>query len=283
MRLLYTSIIAISVAVLQYIDNPAIFHRAWAAVTTAGSETVSQKEVRIEGLKVLPRGEVERVLPYDKSVLWWHINGTDIQSKVAESPWVDEATIESCPGGALRSWGCFVLTVKERTPKFIGLVDNERWIIDSDGAFIMPSGGPLFGLSSEAASQLVVVEGLASRTSSPDIVRSQLAIASGSIGTLEQEVGRSARSVRFESRGDFSVVFQGLPFPVVFAGSPDAPVPLAEQGERLAALVAKLKDRLNDVAKIDVAFSRVGIVKFRAEEPPEKAASTSDRKVAAKS
>jgi cell division septal protein FtsQ len=141
MRLLYTSLIAISVGVLQYIDNPAIFHRAWAAVTTAGSETVSQKEVRIEGLKVLPRAEVERVLPYDRSVLWWHVNGTDIQSKVAESPWIDEATVESCPGGALRSWGCFVLAVKERTPRFLGLVDNERWIIDSEGAFIMPSGG----------------------------------------------------------------------------------------------------------------------------------------------
>lgn len=282
MRLLYTSLITISVAVLQYIDNPGMFHRAWAAVTAAGTETVSQKEVRIEGLKVLPRAEVERVLPYDKSVLWWHINGTDIQSKVAESPWVDEATLESCAGGALRSWGCFVLAVKERTPKFIGLVDNERWIIDSEGAFIMPSGGPLFGLSPEAVDHLVVVEGLASRTSSPDVVRSQLAIASGSIGTLEKEVGRNARSVRFESRGDFSVVFDGLPFPVVFAGSADAPVPLAEQGQRLAVLLAKLKDRLNDVAKIDLAFSRVGIVKFRIEEPAAKGSPGSEKKAASK-
>ncbi len=278
MRLLYTSLIAISVAVLQYIDNPGFFHRAWAAVTAAGTETVSQKEVRIEGLKVLPRAEVERVLPYDKSVLWWHINGTDIQSKVAESPWVEEATLESCSGGALRSWGCFVLSVKERTPKFIGLVDNERWMIDSKGAFIMPSGGPLLGLSPEAVSQLVVVEGLASRTSSPDIVRSQLATASGAIGTLEREVGRSARSLRFESRGDFSVMFEGLPFPVVFAGSPDAPVSLVDQGQRLAALLAKLKDRLGDVAKIDLAFSRVGIVKFRAEEPEVQGSTAGERK-----
>jgi hypothetical protein len=278
MRLLYTSLIAISVGVLQYIDNPAIFHRAWAAVTTAGSETVSQKEVRIEGLKVLPRAEVERVLPYDRSVLWWHVNGTDIQSKVAESPWIDEATVESCPGGALRSWGCFVLAVKERTPRFLGLVDNERWIIDSEGAFIMPSGGPLFGLSPEAVSHLVVVEGLASRASSPDTVRSQLALASGSIGTLEREVGRSVGSLRFESRGDFSVVFDGLPFPVVFAGSPDASISLKEQGARLAALLTKLQNRLGDVAKIDLAFSRVGIVKFRAEEPPTKPASGGEKK-----
>ncbi len=266
MRFLYTSLIAVSVCILQYIDNPAFFHRAFAAISTKGSDTMQQKEVRIEGLKVLPRSEIERVLPYDKSVLWWHINGTDIQSRVEESPWIDEAALESCPGGALRHWGCFVLSVQERTPKFIGLVDNERWIIGSDGAFIMPSGGPLFGLSPEAGAQLVVVEGLASRSSSPDLVRSQLAIAAGSISLLERTVGRSARSLRFEEKGDFSVMFEGLPFPVIFAGASDAPVPLAEQGERLVGLLAKLKDRYQEVAKIDLAFARVGVVKFRTEE-----------------
>jgi hypothetical protein len=123
-----------------------------------------------------------------------------------------------------------------------------------------------------------VVEGLASRASSPDTVRSQLALASGSIGTLEREVGRSVGSLRFESRGDFSVVFDGLPFPVVFAGSPDASISLKEQGARLAALLTKLQNRLGDVAKIDLAFSRVGIVKFRAEEPPTKPASGGEKK-----
>lgn len=231
---------------------------------------MQQKDIRIEGLKVLPRAEVERVLPYDKSVLWWHINGTDIQSKVEENPWIDEASLESCPGGALRDWGCFVLSVKERSAKFIGLVDDERWIIDSNGAFIMPSGGPLYGLSPELAGKLVVVEGLASRSSSPDVVKNQLALASGSIATLEKVVGRGARSLRFEDRGDFSVMFEGLPFPVVFAGASDSPLPLSEQAERLVTLLGKLKDRFSEVAKVDLAFARVGVVKFRADEPAQR-------------
>ena len=64
----------------------------------------------------------------------------------------------------------------------------------------------------------------------------------------------------------------------MFAGSPDAPIPLAEQGERLAALLSKLKDRLGDVAKIDLAFSRVGVVKFRAEEPALKELPSTEKK-----
>jgi len=267
MRLLYTSLIACSVLLLHYMDNPGFFKRMWDSARARGSELMERKEVRIEGLRVLSRTEVERVLPFGRSVVWWHVNGTDIQSKVEESPWIEEASLQSCPEGTFRAWGCFVLSIKERTPKFIGLVDNERWIISSDGSFIMPSGGPLYGLTAETVSHLVVVEGLASRAHSPDIVRSQLALAADSIDTLERTVSRNARSVRFEGRGDFSVVFEGVPFPVVFSASPDAPVPLAEQGQRLVALLSTLRDRFNDVARIDLAFARVGVVKFKSEEP----------------
>jgi len=267
MRLLYTSLIALSVLLLHYMDNPGFFHRTWSSLVSNSAELMVTKEVRIEGLKVLPRGEVERVLPKDRSVLWWKMNGTDIRSKVEESPWIEEATVESCPEGFLRGWGCFVVSVKERTPKFIASVDNERWIIGSDGTFIMPSGGPLYGLTADTVSRLVVVEGLASRAHSPDMVRSQLAVAAGSVDTVERAVGRNARVVRLEGRGDFSVIFEGIPFPVVFNAASDAPVPLAEQGERLVALLAKLKDRYNDVARVDLAFTKVGVVKFRTDEP----------------
>lgn len=265
MRLLYTSLIAASVLLLEYMDNPAFFGRIVASTRSHTSELLSNKEIRIEGLKVLPASEVERYLPFDRSVLWWHVNGTDIQSKIAESPWVSAVSIDSCSWSGIPRWGCFVVSIKERSPKFVAMVDNEPWIIDGDGAFIMPSGGPLHGLDAEAVKNLVAIQGLASRAHSPDLVRSQLALAASSIATLEATVGRSARSLRFEDRGDFSVVFAGVPFPVVFTASPDAPLPLTEQGERLVALLGKLKDRLGDVARVDLAFARVGVVKFRSE------------------
>ena len=267
MRLLYTSLIASSVLLLHYMDNPGLFHRTWESVASKSADLMVNKEIRIEGLKVLPRTEVERVLPKDRSVVWWKMNGTDIRSKVEESPWIEEASVESCPEGFLRGWGCFVVSVKERTPKFIASVDNERWIIGSDGTFIMPSGGPLYGLTADTVSRLVVVEGLASRTHSPDMVRSQLAVTAGSVDTIERAVGRNARVVRLEGRGDVSVIFDGIPFPVVFNASSDSPVPLPEQGVRFVALLSKLKDRYNDVARVDLAFTKVGVVKVRTDEP----------------
>ena len=60
------------------------------------------------------------------------------------------------------------------------------------------------------------------------------------------------------------------PFPVVFAGASDSPLPLSEQAERLATLLGKLKDRFGEVARVDLAFARVGVVKFRADEPAQR-------------
>jgi hypothetical protein len=44
-------------------------------------------------------------------------------------------------------------------------------------------------------------------------------------------------------------------------------VSLPEQGVRFVALLSKLKDRYNDVARVDLAFTKVGVVKFRTDEP----------------
>jgi hypothetical protein len=63
-------------------------------------------------------------------------------------------------------------------------------------------------------------------------------------------------------QGDFGVMFKGLSFPIVFAGGKDAPVPLSEQGERCAELLKHLGSRVTEVKKIDLSFSRVGVVTF---------------------
>jgi hypothetical protein len=72
--------------------------------------------------------------------------------------------------------------------------------------------------------------------------------------------------LQFLTHGDFAVTFEGVPFPVVFGAGPDSKVPLAEQGERCAELLKRLHDRFADILKVDLAFDRVGVVKFRTAE-----------------
>jgi hypothetical protein len=90
-----------------------------------------------------------------------------------------------------------------------------------------------------------------------------LSAAANLLDTIEKEVRRQVRGVEFLSHGDLSVAFTDVPFPVVFAAGVDSAVPLAEQGKRCAELLKRLHDRFADIAKVDLAFDRVGVVKFK--------------------
>lgn len=142
---------------------------------------------------------------------------------------------------------------------FLAGIEGNSWVIDREGSFLVPH--------SELASRnfhgrLITVKG-AAHGSSPDLMRAQLSAAAKLCDTVEKEVGRSVRELEFLGQGDFSVFFDGLSFPVVFAAGSDVKVPLIEQGIRCAALLKQLNGRFMEVLKIDLAFDRVGIVQFR--------------------
>ncbi len=249
--------------VLQYLDNPRLFSASGQAAGDWWQRNFQDKEVRLEGLKWLSRTEIERVLPLERSVVWWLFNAPVVQAKVAESPWVGGVAVERCGESMLSEWGCFVVSVKERAPRFLAVVDDEAWVISEDGSFLLPAESAMKENSEDRYRGLVTIEGLASRHQSPDLVRSQVALAATVIESLEKALKLRVKGVDFLGRGDVSVSFERLAFPIVFSASRDAAVSLQEQGERCAKLLTQLNGRLNEVDKIDLAFSQVGVVKFK--------------------
>lgn len=269
MRVLFTSMIASSVLLIHVLDNPALFSDGWVNIKQRGIKLLNTKEVRIEGLHALSRSEVERVLPMSKSPVWWMLNETSIQAKLAENPWIKGASVESCPGTILPKFGCFIVSVEERKPRFIAVVDNERWIIGADGTFIMPAAGAGDGISQQSLASLIPLKGLASRVSAGDRTKAQLATAEYSIAALERSVQLPVRAISFEGKNDIAVTFDRIPFPVVFSAPSDIPSTVEEQGRRCRALLLQLKDRLNEIEKVDLAFAKVGVVKFRTVPEPK--------------
>jgi hypothetical protein len=265
MRALFTFIVASTVLLLHVMDNPALFKRGWAFAREWANNTFQAKDVRIEGLRALSRTEVERVLPLDRSVVWWMMNMPVIQARVADNPWIGDVSVESCSGGLFADWGCFVVSVSERKARYLAKVDDEAWIIADDGTFLVPLKGLEAGKVDPES--LVRLEGLASRSASPDIVRAQVALAKSSVETLQKTALKKVRSLEFGPKGDIVIGFDSVPFPVVFTTSPDSSVSLVEQGDRCAQLFKELGSRMDDVEKIDLAFERVGIVKFKTPPP----------------
>jgi hypothetical protein len=265
MRFLVTILVTAGVITLHAFDNPQGFERVWKWMTRSAESVLSDKEIRIEGLRTLARMEVEKLLPTDRSVAWWHANGTEVQTLLKKNPWVAEASVASCPETVASQWGCFVVSITEHVPTFNAALDGAEWAIAEDGSFIVP----IRDLKERSFNkQLVVVRGLASRANSPDLVRAQLAAASKLRAILEKEVGRSITTLDFQGHGDFSVMFRGLGFPIVFAAGKDAKVPLLEQGTRCAELLKRMRDRLGEIEKVDLAFDRVGVVTFKNILPP---------------
>jgi cell division septal protein FtsQ len=269
MRVLITVLTSLSVGALLAVDNPQGFRQVLQSMSTSAAQLWNDKELRIDGLHVLSRAEVEKLLPLTRSVPWWHLNATEIQAQLGQMSWVQEASIESCPDSWASRWGCFVVRIKERQPMFLATFEGNSWVIDREGSFLVPHR-ELEGRN--FAGRLISVKGLAETTNSPDLVRAQLSAASRVCDTIEKEVAKSIGMLEFMGQGDFAVSFNGLPFPVVFAGGSDAKVPLAEQGVRCAALLKQLRMRYDDVAKIDLAFDRVGVVQFRPAAVAEKSA-----------
>ena len=271
MRVLFTSLIASSVVVIHVLDNPGRISNGLETAKQQAVTLLNKKDVRIEGLHTLSRAEIERILPLNRSVGWWMFNETSIKARVVENPWVKGVELNSCDDGVMPTFGCFTLTIEERKPRFIALVDDERWIIGSDGSLIIPANGNAPGMTDETLRALVPLYGLASRVASPERSQAQLDLAQRAITVLERSVELPVESISFEGKGDISVNFDKLQFPVVFGSSmSDSSAVIEDQGRRLKALLAQLKDRLPEIAKVDLAFSKVGIVKFKAPPPEEK-------------
>jgi hypothetical protein len=190
MRVLFTLLITASVVTLHVLDNPKQVQEWSTLARTKAVETWNEKEIRVEGLQTIPRVEIERLLPLDRSVAWWKLQTTSIQGKIAQNPWIDEVSVSSCEGGMRSAWGCFLISIKERKPTFLAIVDNAHWVIDRGGSFIVPYSE---SLSAQLKGPLVRVSGLASRHSSPDVVRVQLSAAANVLDAIEKEVRRQVR------------------------------------------------------------------------------------------
>lgn len=264
MRVLFTSLIASSVLLIHVLDNPGRISNGLEVAKQRAISFLNTKEIHIRGLMVIPRDEVERILPLNQPVGWWLLNETSIKARVAENPWVKSVELSACKGTFLPKFNCFEISIEERQPRFIALVDEERWIIGENGALIIPAKGHAPGLTDDIFRTLVPLYGLASRLTTPERFQAQLLLAQAAIQALERSVEVPVDSITFEGRGDIVVDFVNLPFPVVFGAPTVDSSPLIEdQGRRLRALLLQLKDRLPEIQRVDLAFSKVGVVKFR--------------------
>jgi hypothetical protein len=283
MRFLLTLFCALVTTTLLALDQPEKARAIAAKVGNTVHGWWTDKEVWVSGTSLVARKDIDDVLPNQQSVLWWMVNGEQIESALRGNPLIAKADVQRCPN---KWWGCFSIAIEEREPKFLLLVGSKGWLVGGDGGILTPlpaqrAQAILRGESPpEFMGKLVpLVEGPAAEEESPDLVKNRLGLAKRAIEILSEELPASGRGTEsgdiqevapfiverlsFRQKHDMRVRFREWPFVVTF-GIPQSEgweAVLRDQCARLRRLLDELGDAAMRAKEIDLAFDSVAVVR----------------------
>ena len=279
MKVIFTALTSVVAASVCALDQPQRVAALGRGVNTAVQEVLFAKDLQVTGLKVVRRREVDRLIPAEKSVPWWLINGRVVEARLLTSPLIFRANVASCQPWR---WGCFKIEIEERKAGFFALVGAQGWLVGSDGGLIMPVAAERIaeyrrsvldqaGATDAASSgykRLPLVEGLWAGGESPDVVRQRLENVRRAIDIIEKACGLPVAHLRLASGQDVEVRLSGLELIATFDVSPEDILGgrsqiLADRSVRLKSLLDELGPRKSVVERVDLAFEKIAVIKAK--------------------
>ena len=219
------------------------------------------KELLIAGDSNLADKSIRDLLPTELSTLWWLMNTDIVEGDLRKSPWIRKADVHPCASKFLSLWGCFVVTIEERKPSFLVTEGDVTWLVGEDGGFISPLTPRVKDLF--RGRTLRNLKGFYDDNPSADLFQARFHYASEAVGIIEKRMHRKVASVQLLPGGEIEVEFEDNPFRVVFSGGVDSAEPLHFELDRLDVLLSQIEGKEGTVEKIDLAFNKLAVVKFR--------------------
>jgi len=228
---------------------------AWSS--SSFKHILLEKDIRIEGTERLGRLDIERLLPLNRSVIWWMTNYSTIESRLRENPAIGSVKVSPCGQSALNNWGCFVVDVGERKSHYIGILKDGAWLIGEDGGFMRP-----LGRDEIVDPGWIPVTGLSEDNQSPDVIHQIFSALRQSESILAETYKKPISSIHVEGNSEFKAKFKGQKFEARFELPRGDGSNTREQGIRLNELVTKMGNKIDSVASVDLAYNRVAVVKI---------------------
>lgn len=243
---------------------------AFTDLSAACVSALYDKEIKIAGNRVLAREEIAAALPREESIPWWHFNSSFIAAGLLKHPMLASAEVRRC-GGALRL-GCFEISVTERRPTFLTVVDGRSWIVAEDGGFIgpLPDLGPADRerFLDGRGSSLVLLDGVSLEGMSPDMARGRLLYLANALAVVRSEVKLAPRAIRLDLSGEMTMTFRNSGLSATFGFGGADLSSLGEEARRLSMLLSKFGEKARLIRTIDLAFNKMAVV--RLVPPPSK-------------
>ena len=257
-------VLLLSAASFFLFFSRAQVERGWEVLQARCHQFLYQKEFHFEGLQRVPSAQLARLLPLERSVIWWSLRPAEIESALGVHPLVSGAKIRRCE---VFSIGCFVIEVREREPAAIAAVGSEAWIVGRDGVFIAPLSSPealteLFGGGVTRLNRLPLIGGVMPEKGSLEVGKSRLRHVLSALALIEAESGYPVSSLSIGENGEVTASFRGYGVKAVFDAIKGQNKRLRREARRFRQVMKEFAGREAALESVDLAFDKLAVIKL---------------------
>lgn len=254
-----------------FLLSESVTRGALLGVQNRISVLLQPKQLSIEGTSLLSDDEVLNAVPVSSTIFSWLFLRGSIEEQLQRHPLVADAVISPCSGGLLQQLRCFAIRIVERTPKYVAVIDSKPWLVGEDGGFIgIADDSHLIERMHDnglAIEEMSLLTGLSVAGSTPDHTRGRLNYVRTAVEKIGAVTNLQVQSADLKANGELRLRFEEIPVPVIFGFAEADYRLLAVQAERLKVILSEIRERFNEIELIDLAFRRVGVVRFKSGTP----------------
>lgn len=265
-RFIYAMIFLIVLAVGFYFYNPLLASDILLKINIWVHSKLYDRTVLVKGIKNITADSIRQAVPQEESNLSWLFNRGAFIDTLKKIPLIKNAEITSCTDEFFPQ--CYTIEIQERFPAFVSISQDSAILLDSDGQqlAIVPSA-ELFELLSKmldpAAARPKIIVGIIAPELSSDQARARFVYAKQCFETIEKSSGINFSRIEVLANGEILAKPSKANFVVQFDDSWGHPEILQDEAKRLTLILNEIHARLEDVEKIDLAFNKLGVVKYR--------------------
>jgi cell division septal protein FtsQ len=275
MRYLILSFILLCIGV-TFTVKPVGVTRVIDRLAEGRRRFMNDKQIEFEGLNYVSEAELLARLPQEKSLWWWLFNPSQVEAALSGDSLIAAVNVAPCVPTLVQRWGCFRVSVKERNPAFIAMIEGRYWLVGNDGGFLAPL--PVeknvlelaSNLSARTGEPMRVLHGLDAVRNSPDLVLARFSYAKRVMDTIESTSGLHIEWGELLKSGHLVAKFQGIAPRATFSFSDaDDDLRVVEvEARRLKTLVDRLGDGMERLETVDLTPRKlvVGKPKLVADE-----------------
>ncbi|MGI6680407.1 MAG: cell division protein FtsQ/DivIB [Bdellovibrionota bacterium] len=226
--------------------------------------------VKLDGNKFTSTNKIFKQFKIKTDVFYWYLNKSKIETKIEKLPFVKEVSIYP---DSLKQFYRLNIVIKEEEPFYlVKLKSGGTQIISKDGKMLTYinngninndniNNNKVFLDNREFFYSLPVIVGLDDKFDSSQTLNSRYIYMANFLKKISKSTFYTVRSIVFSTSGEINISFFELkPQVVLDLSKNDAWVDV--QLERLNALIKELGSNINNVEKLDLGYSKVGVIKF---------------------